>query len=152
MVAEVGVRSVSDRLNAEAIAQIRAADTFFLGTTHPTRGADASHRGGHSGFVRVEDDQTLWWPDYQGNNMFNSLGNLAVDTIAALLFIDFTTGRTLHLTGRAVLETTAPGTAGDDGRTGRRVRFQLDTMTIGAPLPHLATPVIAYPRNPPVTA
>jgi predicted pyridoxine 5'-phosphate oxidase superfamily flavin-nucleotide-binding protein len=105
---------VSERLTAEDIAQIGAADTFFLGTTHPTRGADASHRGGPSGFVRVEDDRTLWWPDYRGNNMFNSLGNLAVDPTAALLFIDFATGRALHLSGRAVLETTAPGTAGDD--------------------------------------
>ena len=57
-----------------------------------------------AGFVRVEADHTLWWPDYPGNNMFNSLGNLAVDPTAALLFLDFTTGRTLHLSGQAVLE------------------------------------------------
>ncbi len=100
---EADERAVSDRLCVEDLAQIRAADTFFLGTTHPARGTDASHRGGPAGFVRVEDDQTLWWPDYPGNNMFNSLGNLAVDPAAALLFIDFATGRTLHLSGRAAL-------------------------------------------------
>ena len=87
-----------------------------------------------------------------GNNMFNSLGNLAVDPTAALLFVDFATGRTLHLNGRAVLETPAAGTAGDDGRTGRRVRFHLDARTVGARLPQRAAQVVAYPRNPPVIA
>ena len=57
-------------------------ETFFLGTTHPDRGVDTSHRGGPAGFVRVEDG-ALWWPDYPGNNMFNSFGNLAVDDTAA---------------------------------------------------------------------
>jgi len=52
---------------------IAASDTFFLGTTHPVRGSDASHRGGPAGFVRVDGDQ-LWWPDYPGNNLFNSFG------------------------------------------------------------------------------
>jgi predicted pyridoxine 5'-phosphate oxidase superfamily flavin-nucleotide-binding protein len=79
---------------------IAEADTFFLGTIHPERGADASHRGGPPGFVHVVDDG-LWWPDFPGNNMFNSLGNLAVDPTAALLFIDYATGATLHMSGAA---------------------------------------------------
>jgi uncharacterized protein len=105
---------------------IRSADTFLLGTTHPDHGSDASHRGGPPGFVHVEDDRSLWWPDYPGNNMFNSLGNLAVDPAAALLFIDFTTGRTLHLSGAAQLDW-ASTDAGDDDQTGRRVRFERPT-------------------------
>ena len=60
-------------LSSEDIDLIRAADTFFLGTTNPERGSDASHRGGPPGFVRVDGDQ-LWWPDYPGNNLFNSFG------------------------------------------------------------------------------
>lgn len=142
----------SGRLSEDEIDQIRAADTFFLGTTHPTRGSDASHRGGPPGFVRVEDDQTLWWPDYQGNNMFNSLGNLSVDPTAALLFIDFTSGHTLHLAGRAALQTTTPGIAGDDGHAGRRVRFHLEAATAGAPLLTRAAQSTAFPRNPPLIA
>jgi predicted pyridoxine 5'-phosphate oxidase superfamily flavin-nucleotide-binding protein len=55
-------------LQPEHAAVISGADTFFLGTEHPTSGADASHRGGAPGFVRV-DDHWLWWPDYPGNNM-----------------------------------------------------------------------------------
>jgi predicted pyridoxine 5'-phosphate oxidase superfamily flavin-nucleotide-binding protein len=142
---------LSTRLSEEDIAQIRAADTFFLGTTHPDRGSDASHRGGPAGFVHVEDDQTLWWPDYRGNNMFNSLGNVAVDPTAALLFIDFATGRTLHLNGHAALEMTARGAAGDDGQTGRRVRFHVATVAVGARLPQRAARSVSYPRNPSVT-
>jgi len=96
----------SGKLTAEHTALITRADTFFLGTIHPDRGADASHRGGPPGFVRVDDGQ-LWWPDYPGNNMFNSFGNLAVDPTAALLFIDFDNGAVLHLSGTAAVEWTA---------------------------------------------
>ncbi len=149
---EADGRAVRDRLGVADLAQVRAADTFFLGTTHPARGADASHRGGPAGFVRIQDDRTLWWPDYPGNNMFNSLGNLTVEPAAALLFVDFVTGRTLHLSGQARLELTEAGTAGDDGYTGRRVRFRLDAATIGPRLLHRAAQTSPYPRNPPLTA
>jgi hypothetical protein len=103
---------------------IGRVDTFFLGTTHPTRGNDASHRGGLPGFVRSTAHE-LWWPDYPGNNMFNSLGNLAVDATASILFIDFTTGETLQLSGSATVDWNGSGTPGNDGRTGRRIRFAI---------------------------
>ncbi len=90
-------------LGADDIELIRSVDTFFLGTTHPERGNDASHRGGPAGFVHA-DHNTVSWPDYPGNNMFNSFGNLEVDPTAALLFIDFDSGRTLQLSGRAVVD------------------------------------------------
>ena len=80
---------------------IMRADTFFIATAHPEAGADASHRGGALGFVRVTDDTTLVFPDYSGNNMFNTLGNLAVEPRAGLLFVDFTAGDTLQITGEA---------------------------------------------------
>jgi len=109
-------------------AMIAASDTFFLGTTHPVRGSDASHRGGSAGFVRVDSPEGLWWPDYLGNNMFNSFGNLAVDDEAALLFTDFTTGATLQVSGTAEVQWTTPGAAGDDGGVGRRVAFSVDAV------------------------
>jgi uncharacterized protein len=142
--------SRSDRLDGEATALIARADTFFLGTIHPDRGADTSHRGGPPGFVRVEDGQ-LWWPDYPGNNMFNSFGNLAVDPTAALLFIDFDSGARLHLSGTATVEWTAPGIRGDDGGVGRRVRF-----TVGSTVSRLGLAVHSdapepSPHNPPIT-
>lgn len=108
-------------LRENDIRLITEADTMFLGTTHPDAGNDASHRGGPAGFVRVTSGG-LWWPDYPGNNMFNSLGNLAVDPAAALLFVDFGSGDTLQLSGDARVGWDF--SVGDvDGGTGRRVLF-----------------------------
>jgi predicted pyridoxine 5'-phosphate oxidase superfamily flavin-nucleotide-binding protein len=106
---------------------IRHADTFFLGTTHPDRGTDVSHKAGPAGFVRVESGE-LWWPDFVGNDMFNSLGNLVVDDTAALFFADYATGQTLHLSGRARVEWDAPTD------TGRAVRFSVEAVRWGVPL------------------
>lgn len=119
----------SSTLSAEHQRLIANADTFFLGTIHPTRGADASHRGGPPGFVHVDGDR-LWWPDYPGNNMFNSFGNLAVDPTAALLFIDFDTGATLHVSGKAAVEWVTPSDI--DGGTGRRVNLTVESVVWGA--------------------
>jgi uncharacterized protein len=80
---------------------IERADTFFVASYHPAGGADASHRGGFPGFVQVLDDATLVWPDYSGNGMFNTLGNLIENPNCGLLFIDFEKGRTLQLSGSA---------------------------------------------------
>lgn len=110
-------------------AMIATSDTFFLGTSHPTRGSDASHRGGPPGFVRVNSPDRLWWPDFPGNNVFNSYGNLAVDDEAALLFLDFETGATLHISGTAHVRWTTPGAAGDDGAVGRNVAFSVGAVT-----------------------
>lgn len=137
-------------LSPEDIALIRGADTFFLGTSHPERGSDASHRGGAPGFVRADRDQ-LWWPDYPGNNLFNSFGNLAVNPEAALLFLDFTTGRTLQLTGTAEIDWSQPGHPGDDGGTGRRVRFTLQHLVAGQLLATRQVALHPYPRNPELT-
>lgn len=137
-------------LSADDADQVRAADTFFLGTTHPDRGKDASHRGGRAGFVRVEGEE-VWWPDYAGNNMFNSFGNLAVDSTAALLVVGFDTGRILQLSGTATISWNHLGERGDDGHTGRRVRFRIQRVVSG----RLAVPRQnehhAYPRNPALT-
>jgi predicted pyridoxine 5'-phosphate oxidase superfamily flavin-nucleotide-binding protein len=107
-------------LQPEDVDLIRQADTFFLGTTHAEYGNDASHRGGPTGFVRA-DAHTVSWPDFPGNNMFNSFGNLAVDPTAALLFIDFHTGRTVQLSGTAAL------LWADDER---RVQFDVDDVVV----------------------
>lgn len=137
-------------LSGEDAAQIKAADTFFLGTTHPTRGKDASHRGGPAGFVRLESND-VWWPDYPGNNMFNSFGNLTIDPTAALLFVDFDSGRTLQLSGTASIEWDHRGEAGDDGHTGRRARFHTERLVAGH-LPGIRqTEHRSYPRNPAIT-
>jgi hypothetical protein len=120
-------------LTAAQRALLARTETFFLGTTHPERGVDTSHRGGPPGFVRVEDG-ALWWPDYPGNNMFTSFGNLEVDDTAAVLVPDFAAGTSLQLSGRATVEWLPAGSAGDEGGTGRRVRFTVQQVASG-PLP-----------------
>lgn len=135
-------------LGPEETAVITRADTFILGTEHPVRGSDTSHRGGAPGFVRVENGE-IWWPDYPGNNLFNSLGNLFVDSSASMLFIDFDAGRSLQLTGRATLEWVSPGTAGDDGGTGRRTRFTPSEAVTIVGLPRAADHVPSA-NNPPL--
>jgi uncharacterized protein len=145
------VRVHNDRaLTPEDIRLVRGSDTFFLGTTHPERGNDASHRGGPAGFVRV-DGNHLWWPDYPGNNMFNSFGNLAVDPTAALLFIDFRAGHTLQLSGTAALQWGDPSSAGHDAHTGRRAHFTAEHTVAGRFLRLRQTDHSPYPRNPPLT-
>lgn len=92
---------VSTALDGRQRAFVAGADTFFIGSFHPEGGADASHRGGRPGFVRVLDANRLAFDDYPGNGMFNTLGNLLAHPQAGLLFLDFATGDVLQLTGEA---------------------------------------------------
>ncbi|MFJ4579496.1 pyridoxamine 5'-phosphate oxidase family protein [Streptomyces echinatus] len=128
-------------LHADAEALIRSADTFFLATVHPG-GADVSHRGGNPGFVHVTSPRELAWPDYSGNAMFLSLGNLRADRRAGLLFLDWDTGTTLQLTGEARAEFAPDGT--------RTVRFTLaEARWTPAALPLRWSPPEYSPANPP---
>ena len=88
-------------------AIIASSDTFFIATAYLNsdagiaKGVDVSHRGGKPGFVRIDSDQTLTIPDFSGNCLFNTFGNLEVNPKAGLLFADFQTGDLLYLTGTA---------------------------------------------------
>ena len=71
-------RTVSESgraVDEDRLALVESADTAFVGSLHPTRGVDASHRGGAPGFIRVVDATTLRVADYPGNGMFMTLGN-----------------------------------------------------------------------------
>lgn len=98
-------------LPADARALIEAGDTFFIATASPEaagaaslKGCDVSHRGGKPGFVRVSEDggaSVLTSPDFLGNFQFRTFGNLEINPLAGLLFLDFATGDMLFLTGTA---------------------------------------------------
>jgi predicted pyridoxine 5'-phosphate oxidase superfamily flavin-nucleotide-binding protein len=90
-------------LDAERRAIVAWADTAFVGSIHPERGVDASHRGGAPGFIQVADPTTLRVPDYAGNSMFLTLGNFAADPRASLAVLDFDLGRVLSFSGEARL-------------------------------------------------
>ncbi|GAA2206756.1 pyridoxamine 5'-phosphate oxidase family protein [Nonomuraea monospora] len=99
--AESRTAQVTDALTAGHQRWIATADTFFVATYVAGLGADASHRGGNPGFVTVTGDRRLTWPDYVGNSMYMTLGNLELEPRCGLLFLDWENGHTLHLTGRA---------------------------------------------------
>jgi predicted pyridoxine 5'-phosphate oxidase superfamily flavin-nucleotide-binding protein len=93
--------SASSELTENQMVFIRQADTFIIASYHQRGGADASHRGGNPGFIQVKDPQQLIFPDYSGNMMFQTLGNLQLNPNCGLLFYDFSNGRILQLTGKA---------------------------------------------------
>ncbi|WP_243384541.1 pyridoxamine 5'-phosphate oxidase family protein [Geothrix alkalitolerans] len=121
------------RLDADIATRLAAADTVFLATLHPGRGVDASHRGGPLGFVEVLDERTLRFPDYAGNGLFQSFGNLAVDPRAALLVADFERGDLLHLTGGAEVIFDEADPSGLSGGTGRFLHFHVDQWVLTPP-------------------
>lgn len=100
-------------------AFIAAADTFFVASVSPGHGLDASHRGGNPGFIRMLDRQRIRIPDYGGNSLFNTLGNLTVYPRAGLVFLDFETGRILQLIGEAEILWDQDDPHSQTGGTGR---------------------------------
>jgi predicted pyridoxine 5'-phosphate oxidase superfamily flavin-nucleotide-binding protein len=130
------------RLEGEALAIVRRADTLFLasssgpkhddvGPAPRSAGADVSHRGGKPGFVRVRRGATggnasvLVLPDFTGNFLFNTLGNLALHPRAGLLFVDFASGDLVQITGRAEVVWDGEELAGFEGAQ-RLVRITVD--------------------------
>ncbi|MFD6414854.1 pyridoxamine 5'-phosphate oxidase family protein [Streptomyces sp. NPDC060194] len=91
-------------LDPGQLALVAAADTFFVATADRDGNADASHRGGRPGFLRALSPTRLRWPDYAGNAMFNTLGNIDVNPRTGLLLTDWTTGTTLQLSGTAAID------------------------------------------------
>ncbi len=116
-------------------ADLGRAETFFLATGYRDRGAgdaahfgmDASHRGGPPGFVQVENANQLVFPDYAGNDHFNTFGNLVRDPRIGLVFVDFERGDLLQLTGQATIDWRAPDTARFPGAL-RLVRVRIDEV------------------------
>lgn len=118
-------------LNDYASAMIRAADTFFIASyvgQDAQRSVDVSHRGGRAGFIKV-DGNRLTIPDYSGNLFFNTLGNLHANPVAGLLFIDFSNGDILQLTGRTELLLDSPLIRAFEGAE-RLWTFEVDQVVV----------------------
>ncbi|MFJ9445569.1 pyridoxamine 5'-phosphate oxidase family protein [Kitasatospora sp. NPDC101235] len=88
-------------LTTAQLLTVATADTFFIASTGPDGGVDASHRGGFPGFLEPVAPNRLRWPEYPGNSMFLTLGNLELDPRAGLLLPDWETGGSLLVTGEA---------------------------------------------------
>jgi uncharacterized protein len=106
-------------VDEERRALIGRADTAFVGSLHPARGVDASHRGGAPGFIRVIDPTTLRLPDYPGNSMFMTLGNYAIDARASLAALDFERGQVVSFSGSARAHFEVENPQHPTGGTGR---------------------------------
>lgn len=125
------------RLSLRARLMLASADTFFIASTSPragrddstfSDGVDVSHRGGRPGFIRVGEERgrtTLTSPDFIGNFMFNTLGNLALEPRAGILIVDYATGDLLSLTGEASVVWDGPELAAFKGAE-RLLQFHVD--------------------------
>jgi uncharacterized protein len=98
---------------------VQAADTVFIASNHARTGADASHRGGNPGFVRIVHDRLLRMPDYPGNSIFNTFGNLVIDSRVGLCVPDFDEQRMLQISGRARILFDQPDPGQLTGGSGR---------------------------------
>lgn len=108
---QFGSTALADRLlevthhtsfNQHDIKFIEAAEFFFLATANAEGQPDCSFKGGPRGFVKVLNETTLVFPDYDGNGMFKSLGNIEVNPSVGLLFITMgATPQRIRVNGRA---------------------------------------------------
>jgi uncharacterized protein len=109
-----GSTALADRLvekthrtefSADDIAFIQGSTYFFLATADPDGRPDCSFKGGPPGFVRVTGPDALVFPDYDGNGMFKSLGNIRSNPHVGLLFIAMSgPPRRLRVNGRAEID------------------------------------------------
>jgi predicted pyridoxine 5'-phosphate oxidase superfamily flavin-nucleotide-binding protein len=90
-------RNSRDHIQPEDAAFIERMDMFFLATADSEGRPQCSYKGGDPGFVRVLDEHTLAFPNYDGNGMYLSWGNALVNPHVGLLFIDFVAERPSRL-------------------------------------------------------
>ncbi|KAK8879367.1 oxidoreductase fad-binding domain-containing protein [Apiospora arundinis] len=151
-------------LSDEAIELVHKADLFFISTKHgASNGSDESmdtnHRGGPAGLLRVfrnnnanssEGGVTLVYPEYSGNRLYQTLGNLQADPSVGLAVPDFETGDVLYLTGKASI------LIGDKAaaylpRTKLAVRIDVqEARFVKDGLPFRGSVIDYSPYNPPV--
>ena len=117
-----GSRSIQDRFDTQALSDridallvsetisehdrrfIEDRDMFFLATADAEGRPTCSYKGGEPGFVRVLDPCTVAFPNYDGNGMYLSTGNVLVNPAVGLLFIDFERGHRMRLDGTASID------------------------------------------------
>lgn len=121
-----GSRALQDRFNTRRLADriegrlvhdeigegdqrfIESVDMFFLATADAEGRPNCSYKGGAPGFVRVVDARTIAFPNYDGNGMYLSMGNVEKNAHVGLLFIDFERGSRMRLNGVASIDETDP--------------------------------------------
>jgi predicted pyridoxine 5'-phosphate oxidase superfamily flavin-nucleotide-binding protein len=121
-----GSRSLQDRFDTRALADriddllvhdalhegdkafIEARDMFFLATADAEGRPTCSYKGGEPGFVRVVDPHTVAFPNYDGNGMYLSTGNILANPEVGMLFIDLERGNRMRVDGTASIDLDDP--------------------------------------------
>jgi len=110
-------RPLADRLEQVTVrsaftdedrAFISSRPMLFVATADSQGRPECSYKGGLPGFVRVLDDRTLAFPDYDGNGMYRSWGNVLVNPAVGLLFLDFEAPKRLRVNGLAQITADDP--------------------------------------------
>ncbi|UQC73560.1 oxidoreductase FAD-binding domain-containing protein [Colletotrichum lupini] len=149
-------------LSEEAVKVVRGADMLFLTSGHEEGGddggsgssMDTNHRGGSRGFVRVarndEGGVEIVYPEFSGNRLYQTLGNLKLNPLVGIAIPDFETSDVLYLTGSASI------LVGQDAaaylpRTKLAVKITVSAAVfVQSGLPFSGTPLEPSPYNPPV--
>jgi predicted pyridoxine 5'-phosphate oxidase superfamily flavin-nucleotide-binding protein len=97
-------RLVVDHLDDDDRAFIEQRDMFFLSTIDQRGYPTSSYKGGDPGFVRAIDERTIAFPNYDGNGMYLSMGNVASCAKVGLLFIDWEKPSRLRIHGDASID------------------------------------------------
>jgi len=109
-------RRMADRINEVLVTNrltdykdlIESRDMFFLATADEKGQPNCSYKGGNPGFVRVVDEHTLAFPNYDGNGMYLSMGNVLKNPQVGILFIDLEDGDRLRVNGEASINLQDP--------------------------------------------
>jgi predicted pyridoxine 5'-phosphate oxidase superfamily flavin-nucleotide-binding protein len=99
----LATRMARERFTAEDCAFIARMDMFFLASVDADGQPTCSYKGGDPGFVTIVDDRTLAFPNYDGNGMYLSMGNVEATHRVGLLFIDFERQQRMRVDGTAEL-------------------------------------------------
>ena len=161
-------RPIADRLQQVTLrtaftpedrAFIESRAMMFVATADSEGRPDCSYKGGLPGFIRVIDERTIAFPDYDGNGMYRSWGNVLINPSIGLLFLDFESPKRLRVNGTAQISHDDPLRADFPGavfivRVSAQMifpncprylhRMQLSEYSVYAPRPDHEPPVPAW--------
>ncbi|RAK97756.1 putative oxidoreductase, FAD-binding [Aspergillus ibericus CBS 121593] len=96
--------SNSPQLSSEGVSLLDRADCLFVSSSHGSIDMDTNIRGGPPGFVRLVSNEpsgaVFAYPEYSGNRLYQTLGNLQANPLAGYVFPDFDNGAALYITGQ----------------------------------------------------